>query len=211
MAGEPARRPMPLRLGGDAMAGGSFVQCGIVGHRNGPLRSRSAGPVLGRPAWVTEKAWKGQREKDEVALGRERLLAPAKRQDSRWWDASTEARDGCRCEGPAPGLPEYHGWPTAGPVEDSWLLKTRQAKLNRHVDWAVWNRKSEEEMEKLRKMAADCSPYPAGSHSAVCVDYDVIGSYVTHRPRSAGAGGGPCDLIVRGTGLGSRHPSPRVR
>jgi len=31
----------------------------------------------------------------------------------------------------------------------------REAKLNRHVDWAVWNRKSEEEMEKLRKMAAD--------------------------------------------------------
>lgn len=45
-------------------------------------------------------------------------------------------------KGAEEGLPDYHGWPSAGPSQDPMLLKMRQSRLHGHVDWVTWTQEA---------------------------------------------------------------------
>eukprot|EP00435_Cladocopium_sp_Y103_P029020 s2272_g7.t1 len=56
-----------------------------------------------------------------------------------WWDPYIDKQPVSPAEGE---LPNYTGWPTAGPSSDVMLLKTRSSAVAGHVDWVGWTREA---------------------------------------------------------------------
>mmetsp|Transcript_34055 Transcript_34055/g.86163 ORF Transcript_34055/g.86163 Transcript_34055/m.86163 type:complete len:222 (+) Transcript_34055:70-735(+) len=71
----------------------------------------------------------------------------------------------------ADALPWYHGWPSGGPSQDLLLLKTRQARLQGHVDWVRWSKEVADE-----DMSIAATPHPPRPMRAQwCPNYGVVG------------------------------------
>lgn len=86
------------------------------------------------------------------------LVSP--RAASAWWQigASFQRRSASADRNESKALPEWRGWPTPGPSEDSMLLKLRQARLHGHVDWVTWSRQATDSLPKSPHLRGTSRP-----------------------------------------------------
>lgn len=91
------------------------------------IRSRRSGRSRSSAIDASEKWWDARHH------------AVHCRPDSCWWTPAAKALTTGTTEKLSSFTPpSYAGWPTTGPGNDRFLLRTRQAMLKGHVDWVTW-------------------------------------------------------------------------
>lgn len=114
-----------------------------------------------------------------------------------WWDPYIEKQPVSPAEGE---LPDYTGWPTAGPSSDVMLLKTRSSAVAGHVDWVGWTREAcrspSRSIPKRRLFSRRVPP------NRWCQNYGYIGTDgQVHWPEEGGA-------LVGAAWRGKSAPAP---